>query len=81
MPTMDEPRDYDAVSAVAFLVGFYEGVLPFVAKVLGWTPFLSVPSRMDAPAWWLVSAAVLVVAVVVLDRTDRAKRRRFGPEA
>lgn len=78
---MDDPKSYDALSAAVFLVGFYEGLLPFAAKIFDWTPALSVPARMDAPAWWIVSAVVLIAAVITLDRLDTAKKRRFEPDA
>jgi hypothetical protein len=34
---MDDPKSYDALSAVAFLVGFYEGLLPFAARLFDWS--------------------------------------------
>lgn len=78
---MNDAKSYDALSAFALIVGFYEGLLPFPAKLFDWTPVLSIPARMDAPAWWIVSGLVLVAAVVALDRLDTAKKRRFGPDA
>lgn len=78
---MNDPKSYDALSSVVFLVGLFEGLLPFPAKLIGFTPLLSLPSRMDAPAWWIVSGAVLIGAVIALDHLDRAKKRRFGSSA
>lgn len=67
---------YDALSGAIFLVGIYEGVVPLVARIVfDGTPFLALPARLDAPAWWIVSIAVIVVAVVLLELVDRAKQR------
>ena len=81
MTGMNDPKCYDALSAIAFLVGFYEGLLPLASKLFGWSPALSVPARIDPPAWWIVAGAVLIAAVFTLARLDDAKTRRFGPDA
>jgi hypothetical protein len=78
---MNDAKSYDALSAVALLVGFYEGLLPFAAKLFGWSPALSLPAHMDPPAWWIVAGVALIAAVIALDRLDTAKNRRFGPDA
>jgi len=72
---MSDPKTFDALSAIVFVVGLYEGLIPFIAKLFDADPALSVPSRMDAPAWWIVAGLVLLVAIVLLERIDRAKRR------
>jgi hypothetical protein len=81
MVLMDDPKSYDTLSAIALLVGFYEGLLPFPAQLFGFSPLLSLPAHMDAPAWWIVSGLVLIATVVALERLGQAKRRRFGPRA
>ena len=81
---MDDPKDYDAVSAVVFLLGIYQGVIPLVARLVFGEDahvFLSLPLRLDAPWVWVVSVAALVVAVVLLGVIDAAKTRRFPEEA
>ena len=77
---MSDPKTFDALSAIVFMVGIYEGLIPFVAKLFDATPVLSVPSRLDAPAWWIVSTLVVVVAIVALERIDQAKRRALATE-
>ena len=78
---MNDPKSYDALSAVTLLIGFYEGLLPFPSKLFGWSPALSLPARIDPPGWWIVAGAVLITAVFTLARVDNAKKRRFGPDA
>ncbi|MCP2272057.1 hypothetical protein [Actinokineospora diospyrosa] len=71
---MDE-KGYDGLQAVVFLVGIYEGLLPFASKVFDWDPFLAFPLRLPAPLWWIVAAAVVVICLVLLELLDRAKKR------
>ncbi|TDD91346.1 hypothetical protein [Actinomadura rubrisoli] len=59
---MNGPKSYDGLSALVLFLGVYEGALPLVARLWGGKPLLSVPSHMSGPAWWIVSAAVIVVA-------------------
>ncbi|WP_436492428.1 hypothetical protein [Actinokineospora sp. HUAS TT18] len=66
---------HDSASAGVFLVGIYEGVLPLVSKVFDWHPFLAFPLRLPNPWWWIVSVAVIIVAVIALDAIDKAKKR------
>jgi len=75
---MDNPKTFDALSAIVFMVGIYEGPIPFVAKLFGAEPVLSVPSRLGTPTWWIVSALVVVVAIVALARIDDAKRHALA---
>lgn len=72
---MTDTKTYDGLSSLVFLVGIYEGVLPFVGKLFGWHLKLALPLQLDGPWWWLVSIAVLIVAVALLERIDRAKKR------
>lgn len=81
MTAMDDPKSYDALSTLALVVGVYEGLLPFPAKLFDWSPVLSIPARLDAPAWWIVAGVVLIVAATSLDRLDKAKKARFGHDA
>ncbi len=74
---MNSPKSYDGLSAVVFLVGLHEGVMPFVAKLWDGKPKLSLPTRLPSPAWWLVSASVIVVGFLLLWWIDSAKKRRF----
>lgn len=73
-----DPKTFDAVSGVVFFVGLVEGVLPFLAKATGWTPFFALPRYLDAPLWWIVSALVIVAAVVAIAILETAKRRSVG---
>jgi hypothetical protein len=72
--------DLDALAAVVVLAGFYNGVAPFVARlVLGGDLRLALPLYLPAPWWWLTSAATIVGAVAALEAIERAKHRRGGP--
>ena len=72
---MSDSKTYEGLTSLVFLIGLYEGVLPFVGTLLNWHPFLSMPLGLSAPAWWIVSAAVIVVAIALLEVIDRAKKR------
>ncbi|WP_131735622.1 hypothetical protein [Actinomadura roseirufa] len=74
---MNDPKSYDGLSSLVFFLGAYEGAVPFLAKWLGMTPLLSLPSRLPGPAWWIVSVAALVIAFLLLWWIDVAKKRRF----
>lgn len=76
---MSDSKTYEGLTSLVFLIGLYEGVLPFVGKLLHWHPLLSMPLRLSAPAWWIVSAAVIVVAIALLEVIDRAKTRAGEP--
>lgn len=73
-----DAKDRRGLSDLVLLVGLYQGLLPFVAQVFGWHPVLSLPSRLDGPAWWLVSAAVVVVCAGLLEALHRAGDTRRG---
>lgn len=66
---------YDGASGLVWVVGVTQGVLPFLAKAFGWAPAVLLPCRLDAPAWWIVSAAVIAAATVALILIDGAKER------
>ncbi|MGY2066751.1 hypothetical protein [Blastococcus sp. SYSU DS0619] len=70
---------YDALSAIVLLVGVYNGIAPFVARlVFGVDLFLAFTLRLPAPWWWIASLAVVVAAAVALGLIDRAKHRTGG---
>lgn len=73
------PDGYDAVSGLVLLVGVYNGVAPFVARlVFDGNLLLALPLRLSAPWWWISSLVVIVVSVVLLALIDAAKERRRG---
>ena len=80
----DDARDerdrwYDTASALVLLVGVYNGLAPFVARlVLDSDLLLALPLRLPAPWWWIVSLAVLAVTVVAFGALDAARRRGRG---
>lgn len=70
---------YDALSAVVFLVGLYNGVAPFLARlVFDGDLLLALTLRLPAPWWWIASLAVVAAAVALLEAIDRARQRRLG---
>ncbi|WP_051114820.1 hypothetical protein [Actinokineospora enzanensis] len=75
---MDQ-RGYDGLQSAVFLVGIWEGLVPFASKVFGWEPSLALPLRLPSPLWWIVSAAVVVLSMAMLEILDRAKRRTATP--
>jgi hypothetical protein len=69
---------YDALSAVVFLLGVYNGIAPFVARlVFDGDLLLAVTLRLPAPWWWITSLAVVAAAIALLEAIDRAKQRRL----
>jgi len=75
----DKAQGYDAVSAVVFLVGLYNGLAPFVSRLLfDGDLLLALPLRLGAPWWWIASLAVLVVTVALLTLIDNAKDRALA---
>ena len=73
-----EARDagYDALSAIVLLAGVYNGIAPFVSRLLfDGDLFLAFTLRLPAPWWWIASLAVVVLALVLLGLIDRAKNR------
>ena len=82
-PVADEGSDgaagYDALSGLVLLVGIYNGLAPFVARlVFGGDLFLAFTLRLPSPWWWLASLGVVVLTVVLLEWIDRAKQRATG---
>ena len=73
---------YDVLSAVVFLVGLYNGVAPFISRlVFDGDLFLAFTLRLRAPWWWIASVAVVLVAGALLALIDEAKQRRLGDGA
>jgi hypothetical protein len=67
---------YDALSGLVLLIGIYNGLAPFIARlVFDGDLFLAFTLRLPAPWWWLASLAVLALTVVLLEWIDRAKQR------
>jgi hypothetical protein len=78
-PAADKAQGYDAVSAVVFLVGLYNGLAPFASRlVFDGDLLLALPLRLGAPWWWITSLAVLVVTFVLLTLIDQAKDRALA---
>ena len=78
-PDEDGTGGYDALSALVLLVAIYNGIAPFVARlVFDGDLFLAFTLRLPSPWWWIASLAVLVAAVALLGLIDRAKQRRAG---
>lgn len=79
-PAEDHARatsDLDALSGLVVLLGFYNGVAPFVARlVLGGDLRLALPLLLPAPWWWLTSVATIIGAFGALVAIERVKRRR-----
>lgn len=74
---IDGAGAYDAASAVVFLVGIYNGVAPFISRLIfDGDLLLAFPLRLRAPWWWITSIAVIVVTVILLAVIDQAKQRR-----
>lgn len=71
-------RSYDTASAVVFLVGIYNGVAPFIVRLVFDRDrlLLALPLRLHAPWWWITSLAVIVATIVLLAAIDQAKQRR-----
>ena len=67
-------------SGIVFLVGIYNGIAPFVARLVfgGDDLLLALPLRLPSPWWWITSIAVLVVAGVLLVVIDEAKKRHLA---
>jgi hypothetical protein len=67
---------YDAASAVVLLAGIYNGVAPFIARlVLDDGLLLALPLRLGAPWWWITSIAVAIATVALLAVIEHAKER------
>jgi len=72
----DRANAYDAASGLVFLVGIYNGVGPFVGRLLlNDGLLLALPLRLSAPWWWITSLAVIVASFALLAVIDEAKQR------
>lgn len=73
-------RTYDTASGVVFLVGIYNGVVPFIARLVFDRDrlLLALPLRLPAPWWWITSLTVIVATIALLAAIDQAKQRRRG---
>lgn len=68
---------FDAISAVVFLVGIYNGVAPFIARlVFDGNLLMALPLRLRAPWWWITRLAVIAATIVLLAVIDDAKQRQ-----
>ena len=68
-----DSRGIAGLQGLVFVVGVYEGVVPLVSRLFGWSPVLALPLHLPEPYWWVVSVSVIVVAVVLLEVLDRKK--------
>jgi hypothetical protein len=77
----DPAAGYDALSGLVLLVGVYNGLAPFVSRLIfDGHLFLAFPLRLPSPWWWLVSLAVLALTALLLVRIDKAKERSASRE-
>ena len=75
----DAAAGYDALSGLVLLAGIYNGLAPFVSRlVFDGDLFLAFTLRLPSPWWWLASLGVVVLTVVLLEWIDRAKNRATG---
>jgi len=74
-------KQLDTISGFAVLIGMTQGVIPFVTRIgsLEWTPFWSLPRQLNAPLWWIASAAVVVVAFATVLACEARKRKSSVP--
>ena len=67
---------HDGLSALVLLVGIYNGLAPFVSRLLfDGDLVLAFTLRLPSPWWWIASLAVIALTVVLLGAIDRAKQR------
>ena len=70
---------YGALAGVVFLAGIYNGVAPFVARlVFDGNLLLAFPLRLPAPWWWITSLVVIATTAVLLALIDNAQQRRHA---
>ena len=68
---------YAALSGLVFLLSIYNGIAPFIARlVFDGDLLLALPLRLPSPWWWITSMAVIGVAMALLTAIDNAKQRR-----
>lgn len=74
-------RRYDVASAVVWVVGISQGVVPLVVRAFtDRSDRIALAFRLPAPWWWIASAAVVVLAAGALLGIEAAKERAT-PEA
>lgn len=73
---------HDSLSGLVFLAGVYNGVAPFVARLVLDRDglLLALPLRLPAPWWWITSLAVIAVAIALLAVIDHDKQRRHSSD-
>ena len=78
-PASSSTAGFEALSGLVLLVGVYNGLLPFVVRLVfgGDQLLLTLTLRLPAPWWWIASLAVLVLTVVALAVIDQAKHRHL----
>jgi hypothetical protein len=68
---------YVALEGFVFLAGLYNGVAPFVSRlVFDGDLLLALPLRLPSPWWWVASLAVIAATAALLVVLDRAERNR-----
>jgi hypothetical protein len=75
----DEAADqgWDALSGFIVLVALYNGLAPFVVRLVfhGDRLLLALPLHLPGPWWWIVAGSVIVAAAAALVAVDRARDR------
>lgn len=68
---------HDAVAGAVFLLGFYNGVAPFIVRGVfgGDSLLLALPLRLPAPWWWIASLGALAASLGLLVVIEQAKQR------
>lgn len=53
-------------------VGFYQGVVPFIAKfALHTEPLIAFPAYIQGPGWWVASLAAVAVTWAIVEVMSR----------
>jgi hypothetical protein len=67
---------HEAASAVVFIVGLHQGLIPLVAGlVFDREPTLALATRLPTPWWWLACLAVVGLATALLAAIDQSRTR------
>jgi hypothetical protein len=73
-PDTDRSKVYDSLSGLILLIGLYNGIAPFVTRLIFDVDLLLVlPLRLPTPWWWITSLAVLATTNALLAVIDQAK--------